>query len=120
MRADGRRTKKLKVAFHFQFSNPAGWRCDECRKTGLEKKRRCGWAETTSETAPAVVWARGGVAAKVCPKSYISGESLAWLEGFEAWKRLGHGDPWTLPARQVHAMMLLEQEYSVEVKRGEQ
>ena len=36
-------TKKLIVAFHFQFANQAGWRCDACRRNGLEKKRRCGW-----------------------------------------------------------------------------
>ena len=30
--ADGRRTKKLLVAFHFQFSNQAGWECDACRR----------------------------------------------------------------------------------------
>ena len=31
-RADAARTKKLIVAFHFQFSNQAGWRCDVCRR----------------------------------------------------------------------------------------
>ena len=36
--------KKLLVAFHFHFANQAGWKCDDCRRTGLENKRRCGWA----------------------------------------------------------------------------
>ena len=42
-RAERRRKKKLLVAFHFQFSNQAGWECDACRRSGLEIRRRCGW-----------------------------------------------------------------------------
>ena len=45
------RTKKLIVAFHFQFSSQAGWRCDVCRRTGLEKKRRCGWLPVSTRIA---------------------------------------------------------------------
>jgi hypothetical protein len=112
------RSKKLRVAFHFQFSNPAGWRCDECRKSGLEVKRRCKWVAGALAREPRAVWARAGVATEVCPKSYISGDSRAWLDEFQAWKRLGYPDPHTLSAREVHAMVILEQELS-EVKRGE-
>ena len=43
VRAVGGREKKLIVAFHFQFSNQAGWECDACRRAGLEVRRRCGW-----------------------------------------------------------------------------
>ena len=32
------RTKKLIVAFHFEFSNQAGWKCDVCRKVRPGKK----------------------------------------------------------------------------------
>ncbi len=116
MRADAARIKKLRVAFHFQFSNPAGWRCDECRKNGLEAKRRCGWLRLNTE--PRVVWARGSVATDVCPKSCITGESKAWLDEFQAWKRLGYPDARTLSARDAHAMLILEQELG-EVKRGQ-
>ena len=41
--AERGRKKKLIVAFHFQFSNQAGWKCDACRRSGLERERRCGW-----------------------------------------------------------------------------
>jgi hypothetical protein len=75
----------------------------------------------TAETAPPrLVWARGGVATEVCPKSYISGESAAWLDQFLVWKRLGYPDPRTLGAREAHAMLILEQELVKEVKRGRQ
>ena len=70
-------------------------------------------------TEPRVVWARAGVATDVCPKSYLSGESRAWLDEFQAWKRLGYPDPRTLSAREVHAMVILEQELLSEVKRGQ-
>jgi hypothetical protein len=59
------------------------------------------------------------VATDVCPKSYISGESRTWLEEFPIWKRLGYPDPRTLSARDVHAMLILEQELLSEVKRGQ-
>ena len=66
-----------------------------------------------------MVWARAGVSTNACPKSYISGESRAWLDGFQVWKRLGYPDPRTLSAREVHAMLILEQELVSEVKRGQ-
>lgn len=119
MRADGGRNKKLRVAFHFQFSDPAAWKCDECRKSGLEAKRRCRWVAAAPATEARVVWARAGVATNVCPKSYISGESRAWLDEFQAWKRLGYPDLRTLSAREAHAMLILEQELLNEVKRGQ-
>ncbi len=65
------------------------------------------------------MWARAGVATDVCPKSYVSGDSRAWLDEFQAWKRLGYPDPRALSAREVHAMVILEQELLSEVKRGE-
>jgi hypothetical protein len=70
-------------------------------------------------TEPRPVWARAGVATDVCPKSYASGNSRAWLDQFQAWKRLGYPDLSTLSAREVHAMVILEQELLNEVKRGE-
>jgi hypothetical protein len=60
------------------------------------------------------------VATQVCPKSYISGESVAWLDQFQTWKRLGYPDPQTLSARETQAMLILEQELLNEVKRGQQ
>jgi hypothetical protein len=66
------------------------------------------------------VWARAGVATQACPKSYITGDSAAWVDQFQTWKRLGYPDPRTLSARETHAMLILEQELLNEVKRGQQ
>lgn len=73
-------------------------------------KRRCGWLAAALATAPRVVWARKHVSTPVCPKSFITGESVAWLEAFYAWKRLGGRDIESLAARQAHAFLILEQE----------
>jgi hypothetical protein len=118
VRAYGRRKKKLIIAFHFQFSDPARWRCDECRRAGLEKKRGCGFLE---QKAPErVVWARGRVSTTACPKSYITGESAAWLEEFYAWRALGRPDFREMSAREAQALMILENELAGEANRGEE
>ncbi len=62
---------------------------------------------------------RGRVSTTECPRSLITGESVAWLEQFHAWKRLGFPDARRLTAREGHAMLILEQEYGVEVSGGE-
>lgn len=119
MLADGRRKKKLKVAFQFQFSNQAGWRCDQCRAQGLEIKRRCGWKPGTQEGPRRVVWARGRAATEECPKSYIRPESLAWIEWWRAWRSLGMGgDTGEMEARRVDALMLLEEEARIAAQEG--
>ena len=118
MRSERGRNKKLRVAFHFQFSNPAGWRCDECRRNRLEQKRRCGWLGRGRESAPKAVWARRTASTKECPRSYITAESVGWLEAFHAWRRLGYPDAERLTARQAEAMLVLERELTEEVKRG--
>ena len=109
MFAHGRRTKKLTVAFHFQFANQAAWRCDDCRSQGLEQKRRCAWRSATSEK-PRTVWARNGIALSACPKSVITGESLAFIEEFQYRRMFGDfGGINNMPARSVDAFCLLEQ-----------
>jgi hypothetical protein len=60
------------------------------------------------------VWVRGKVATEECPRSAITGESLAWLEGFYAWKKLGGAAAEEMSARQVQAFLLLERELVVE------
>ncbi|MEO7142213.1 MAG: hypothetical protein ABI165_01780 [Bryobacteraceae bacterium] len=113
MRVEPGRSKKLIVAFHFQFSNRAAWECDACRRNGLETKRRCGWKPEALRTAPHVVWTRREAASDTCPKSYVSAQSLAWIEHFYIWKLAG-GNLLDLPARQVDAFLILEQEWRAE------
>jgi len=57
------------------------------------------------------VWARGQVAAQECPVSYVTGDSMAWLEYFYAQEALGGGgDLLSWPARRVDAMVVLKVE----------
>jgi hypothetical protein len=76
----------------------------------LERKRRCGWLEESESGTPAPIWARRQVTVESCPTSYITGESIALLEEFHAWKLIGVGDLYRLPARVVEAVFILENE----------
>ena len=110
MRIDGSRKKKLTVALHFQFSNQAGWECGTCRKAGLETKRRCGWIPRALETPARVIWAKNSVATMVCPKSFITAQSLAWVEEYLVRRKLGQRGIEGLGAREVEAFLILEHE----------
>lgn len=111
MRVDGRRKKKLIVAFHFQSSNQAAWRCDECRRLGLESRRRCGWLPEERRGERKLVWARGRVGAEECPKSLVTPLSLEWVEKFLTWKFAGLRDVNELSARDADAFLTLEREW---------
>lgn len=112
MRADGAGTKKLIVAFHFQYANQAAWKCESCRKSGLEAKRGCGLR--ADGPGRAVVWARRGTFTTECPRSYVSAQSLAWLEEYHAWRLGGRGSVRELPARLVEALAILDNELRAE------
>jgi len=109
----------LTVAFHFQFSNQDGWKCDVCRKSGLEKKRRCGWLGYEEQPRTAPVWARKDVSLTKCPKSYITAESRTLMEEFFARRRLGGMNFEELTGRQVDAFLLLEEAAAAEIRDGE-
>lgn len=111
MRVDSGRTKKLTVAFHFQSSRQAAWRCDECRRQGLEVKRRCGWLPLDRRGPRKVVWVRGVVGVEECPKSLVTPQSLEWIERFLAWKFAGGGRIEGLDAREADAFLMLEREW---------
>ena len=120
MRSQRRRKKKLRVAFQFQFSNQAAWKCDVCRKSGLERQRRCGWLPEEHRGPSKIVWARNGAGIATCPKSYISAESLGWLEEFAIRHtiRVQPGELAGLPARTVDALCILEKELAAEKKHA--
>lgn len=118
MRTERSRTKKLIAAFHFQFTNRAGWECGECRKRGLEQARRCGWIEAQQDRPRKPVWVRGNCAVEECPRSYITPQSVAWLEGFYAWRLTGRQALDELPARWADAFLVLEGELTEENSEG--
>ncbi|MBI5280516.1 MAG: hypothetical protein HY858_02450 [Candidatus Solibacter usitatus] len=68
----------------------------------MEARRGCGFAGLE---AAGVVWGRGEVVSRRCPRSVVSGESLSWLELFGARRWAGE-----LSARDAEAMAVLERE----------
>lgn len=119
MRAERERKKKLIVAFHFHSASQAGWRCDVCRKQGLEAKRRCGFLAEEQRGPRRAVWVRGRVGIEECPKSAATAASLEWLEKFFGWKFAGGGGVSELPAKDADAILTLEAEWrSVSGKRN--
>ena len=108
------------VAFHFQFSNQAGWKCDTCRKSGLEKRRRCGWLGGGQESGGAPVWARNDVVLHECPRSHITAESECLVEDYLVRRRLGGLQFSELTARQAEAFLILEKALLTEMKHGQQ
>ena len=105
------------VAFHFQFANQTAWKCDECRKAGLEGKRHCAWAG--GEAGGRMVWGRREMAVTRCPKSIITAESICLLDEFNVWKRCG-GPVHAMPARVAEAILILDNELRTEMARAEQ
>ena len=65
------------------------------------------------------VWARADVATEICPKSYITAESVGWVEEFLVRRRLGGIKLEELTARQVEAFLVLEKALGRERKHGE-
>jgi hypothetical protein len=114
------RTKKLIVAFHFLISNQDGWKCDACRKSGLEQKRRCGWLGKAEASQGPPVWARKSVALRACPKSFVTAESASMVEDYLVRKRLGGMDLSQLSARQADAFFALEEAVTEEVRDAQQ
>ena len=65
-----------------------------------------------------VVWGRKHASIGTCPKSYITGQSMAWLEEFVVRQRLGQKVPEELSARDAEAFLILEAEWEAEKRNG--
>lgn len=59
------------------------------------------------------------MATEICPVSYITGQSLAWIEQYAVWKLLRAPMIEDLPAKTVEAFCLLESERAKEASDGE-
>ena len=102
------------VAFHFYRTSQAGWKCDQCRRQGLDSKRRCGFLPPEKRGPKKLVWLRGRVSAEECPKSLVTPASVEMLEGFLGWKFGGGRSLMELPAKEADAFLLLEGEWRAE------
>ena len=83
--------------------------------------RNCGWLPKAEETTEQrgtrkIVWARGNASTEECPVSYISPQSIEWLEKFFAWKT-GGAEHLRGAAKDVDALLLLQKEWQ-ELKNG--
>ncbi|MBM3725500.1 MAG: hypothetical protein FJW40_08760 [Acidobacteria bacterium] len=79
--------------------------------------RRCGFLgrpEVRDERPRPPVWVRRRVSSDECPKSLITGRSMAWMELFWFWKTFGGVDLMSLAARDVDALIVLETEWRKE------
>lgn len=55
------------------------------------------------------MWAGYGSAAKRCPKTVITPDSVAWLEMWAVWRHTGKGPEPVWSAKDLEAMAALEQ-----------
>jgi hypothetical protein len=100
------------------LSNQPGWKCDACRKSGLDRKRRCGWLGFEEVKAVPPVWARRQIATTICPKSLVSTNSETFLEDFFFRYSLGGLNPDDLTARQADAFLILQDAVKGEIRDG--
>jgi hypothetical protein len=64
------------------------------------------------------VWGRRQTRTEECPKSLVTGESLALLEEFFVRRRLGIQDSLETEARKVDAFLILRDEMESEEQHG--
>lgn len=102
-----------------RLPNRAGWNCDSCRRHGLEAKRRCGFLPEARRGESRIVWGRKHIHTEECPKSLVTGESLALLEEFFVRRRLGMDYSPEIEARKVDAFLILRDEMEREERDGE-
>ena len=82
----------------------------------MEKRRRCGWLAPEEAIPPEPVWVKNDLVVFECPKSFVSGQSLVFLDAFAVHKNLGSPieDHWT--ARKVDAFLVLTAELTREAR----
>jgi hypothetical protein len=65
-----------------------------------------------------VVWGRGRTQTEECPRSYVTGESLALVEEFFVRRRLGITESLETDARKVDGFLILRDEMEREERDG--
>lgn len=85
----------------------------------MDQTRRCGFLEREQRGEAHVVWARGNVSTDECPKSYISADSLYYLERFAVWRAFGNSQTDELPAKEAEALIILESQWKAEKQNAQ-
>lgn len=49
-----------------------------------------------------------------CPKSFVTAQSLAWLDEYGAWRRNPHADYASMEAKKLDAFFLIEEEIAAQ------
>ena len=62
-----------------------------------------------------VVWGRKGVVCGACPRSYVTAESVGWLEEFLVRRQLGGVGSEAVSARKAEAFVVLQRELEREM-----
>jgi len=81
-------------------------------------KRRCGFLPVERRGEPRLVWGRKHAQTEECPKSYITGDSLALVEEFFVRRRLGVPDSLDIDARKIDGFLILRDEMEREERDG--
>ena len=106
------------VAFHFARTEQSRWKCDACRKQGLEVRRRCGFLAEEKRGPVKLVWAHGRAGVEECPKSFVTAASAELVERFFIWKASGAREWERLTAREAEAFGVLEEEWRAGTDSG--
>ncbi|MEX2263561.1 MAG: hypothetical protein WD696_16510 [Bryobacteraceae bacterium] len=64
------------------------------------------------------MWARNGSTLTTCPTSFVSAQSIAWLESYFVWRTLRHELTDEMDARQAEAFLILEREMERKEQNG--
>jgi hypothetical protein len=54
-----------------------------------------------------------------CPRSYVTAESIAFVEEFFVWKTGGGLSLLEMPARKAEAFLVLEREWKAEIEHAQ-
>lgn len=84
----------------------------------MEVKRRCGFLPVEKRGSPHLVWGSRHAQTEECPKSFVTGQSLALLEEFFVRRRLNNEISLETEARRVDAFLILRDEMEREERDG--
>lgn len=83
------------------------------------RSRKCAWLAAEATSDERIVWVRGNVFSKQCPKSVITAESLRYLDLFAAWAQVGGTNIESLEAKTADALLALQRTWQEENQDGE-